>query len=141
MVLPRPRRVSGMRLRWPFLVIAFLAVAGCAASQVELRVMTDASCLLARIPFDELTIRIDPTAAEQVWAVAEDGTRLHVWWLEDFTGGSADDPLVRDSAGRVVARDGEILTIPGQGAGHPELQGHRVCTGSGSLYVISADLE
>jgi len=103
--------------------------------------MTDASCPLARIPFDELTIRIDPTAAEQVWAVAEDGTRFHLWWSEGFTGGSADDPVVRDSAGRVVARDGEILTIPGRGAGRPEIQGHQVCAGSGSLYVISADLE
>lgn len=92
------------------------------------------TCPLVGFPSGEMTFRIDPAAAEQVVAIASNGTPYHVWWSEGFTGGSVADPVVRDPAGEVVARDGEVLSIPDQGS--PRLHGYMVCASSDSIYVL-----
>ena len=78
------------------------------------------ACDSVAIPYSSATIRIDPSAAEQVWAEIDTlhpdtagefpgvavGDRLLVSWSPSFSGGDASDPTVRDSNGVVVARDG-----------------------------------
>ena len=97
-------------------------------------------CRLAALPPGPVTFRIDPSAppAEQVVAVDVRGRSERVIWAEGFTGGTLDDPVVRDPAGAVVARDGEqFLLTPDD----DRLHGYQVCAGSGNLYVLLFDRE
>ena len=94
--------------------------------------------------YSSATIRIDPSAAEQVWAEIDTlvpdppdpqvavGDRRLVYWSPSFSGGDASDPTVRDSNGAVVARDG---TRTG------ELQPpYYLCAGYGDIYVLDYPL-
>ncbi len=96
------------------------------------------------IPYSSATIRIDPSAAEQVWAEIDTlhpdtagefpgvavGDRLQVYWSPSFSGGDASDPTVRDSNGAVAARDG---TRTG------ELQPpYYLCATSGEVHVLDS---
>ena len=90
----------------------------------------DQGCLLAALP-RVVTIKIDPTADEQVVAIAPDGQQYHMWWSGGFVGGRADDRVVLSPDGAVVAHDGQVLTD-----GAPTLRGHTVCSGSNSLWVF-----
>ena len=96
---------------------------------------SDQGCMLAATP-RLVTIRIDPTAAEQVVAIEPNGAQYHMWWSRGFVGGRAEDRVVLDPNGAVVAFDGQVLTNPPDG--FPELRGHTVCAGSGSLWVFLA---
>ena len=137
--------------RLGLLAIAFVGVVGCAspavssspaasatpAETIYVRIVPDpGECPLVAFPPGDMTFRIDPAALwpQQVVAIASNGTPYHVWWSEGFTGGSVADPVVRDPAGEVVARDGEILSIPDQGS--PRLHGYMVCASSDSIYVL-----
>jgi hypothetical protein len=92
----------------------------------------DQGCPLAGA-FD-VTFRIEPYAGEPVTVVANDGMTLHVSWPPGFVAGTHDDPVVRDPAGHVVARDGQRLTVPA--TGFPKLPGGwAVCFGGGSIWV------
>jgi hypothetical protein len=57
-----------------------------------------------------------------------------MWWSRGFVGGSAEDRVVLDPDGAVVAHDGQVLTDTPDGA--PTLRGHTVCAGSNSLFVF-----
>lgn len=85
------------------------------------------------------TIRIDRSQEEQVWAEADTGERLDVFWSVGFVGGSSAEPVVSDPAGKVVARDGERIILPE--ADWPRLQGYFVCPGTTALYVLLRDPE
>lgn len=132
-------RVHGlMTCRWFALVTLTVFTAGCGArpassgipGTIELRYMNPGEgCMLAALP-RQVTIRIDPTAAEQVVAIAPDGTRYHVWWSVGFVGGSTEDRVVLDPDGAIVAQDGQVLTDQSAALG-----GYTVCAGSGSLWV------
>lgn len=86
------------------------------------------------------TIRIDPSATEQVWAEVDAlvpdpadpqvaiGDRLLVYWSSSFRGGDAFDPTVRDSSGAEVARDGTRT-----GELKPPIY---VCGSTHSVYVL-----
>lgn len=126
------------------LAITCLGAVGCALPVVSLA-PTDAAirlrfapadqpCFLVHVGYSELRFTIDPMADEQVVAVAPDGTRFHTTWSPGFRGGTTTDPVVLDPAGQVVARDGEVLAIPGQG--WPTLHGYRVCASGDSIYVF-----
>ena len=129
-----------MMVRPGILAIACVVVIGCASpapsssptpETIQLRFMAaDMGCMMAAAPLP-LMFRIDPAADEQVIAVAHDGTRYHTWWSEGFLGGTAADPVVRDPAGQVVVRDGDLLE-------DYTLHGNRVCVGSGSIWVFPA---
>lgn len=83
----------------------------------------------------DLTFRIDPYAGEPVMAVTADGRVRHVKWPSGFVAGSFDDPVVRDSAGTVVARDGERLTYrPGR---NTDLHRYAVCFGGETIWVLN----
>ncbi len=82
----------------------------------------------------DVTFKIDPNAPEAVIAVADDGMSLHVKWPPRFIAGTYRDPVVRDPAGRVVARDGQRLISPENG--FPKLPGGwAVCFGGDSVWV------
>jgi hypothetical protein len=86
------------------------------------------ACPGAALP-GPVEFEIDPSAQEQIVAVAENGERYHVWWSAGFEV-RGTEPVVRDSTGQVVAQDGEIIQ-------NMNLHGHHVCAGSGSIYVIA----
>ncbi len=89
-------------------------------------------CMLAGA-FD-VTFRIDPDAAEPVTVVSDEGVPWHVHWAQGFVAGTAEDPVVRDPLGMVVARDGQRLMVPAEG--FPKLPGGwPVCFGDGSIWV------
>ncbi len=116
-----------------------------AASTIVLRRAPDnLGCDSIASTYSSATIRIDPSAAEQVWAEIDTlvpdppdpqvavGDRLLVYWSPSFSGGDASDPTVRDSSGAVVARDG---TRTG------ELQPpYYLCAGNGDIYVLDTPL-
>ena len=118
-----------------------------AASTIVLRRAPDnLGCDSIASTYSSATIRIDPSAAEQVWAEIDTlvpdppdpenptlvGDRRLVYWSPSFSGGDASDPTVRDSSGAVVARDG---TRTG------ELQPpYYLCAGNGDVYVLDHPL-
>ena len=89
------------------------------------------------VDYHRVTFRIDPTAAEQVSAVADTGKQLLTYWAAGFHPGTATDRVVRDPANQVVVSDGEVLSIP-QGD-WPRLRGHFVCPAPNALYVLLVD--
>ena len=82
----------------------------------------------------DLTFRIEPYAGEPVVAIMDNGIATHVRWARGFVAGTFDDPVVRDPAGQVVARNGETLLAPPNG--FPDLHGYSVCFGGDTIYVL-----
>jgi hypothetical protein len=128
----------GLIKRSAFLAIASTGLVACASpaqspspteASIHLRFRSDWACPAARLPLP-LTFQIDAAADEDVVAVATDGRRYHVWWSAGFVGGTATDPVVRDPAGHVIARDGEVLR-------EPTLLGNQVCATGDSIYVLA----
>ena len=128
----------GLTIRSALLAIACIGPVACASStqtpapaeaSIQLRFRSDGACPAAALPLP-LTFQIDVAADEDVVAVATDDRRYHVWWSAGFVGGTATDPVVRDPAGHVVARDGEVLR-------EPTLHGYPVCATGESIYVLA----
>ncbi|MBA2380628.1 MAG: hypothetical protein H0V73_00830 [Chloroflexi bacterium] len=88
----------------------------------------------------DVTFRIDPAAPEPVSAVRDDGRIMHVRWPVGFYGGTALDPVVLDAAGQIVARDGERLIRPPNGA-FSDLHGHSACFGGDTLWIQDQKIE
>lgn len=114
--------------------------AATATSTIVLRRAPDnLGCDSIGLSYSSATIRIDPSAAEQVWAEVDTlvpdlpddqvkvGDRLAVYWSPSFRAGSVRDPTVRDGSGAVIARDGTRMG---------ELKPYFVCAGTHSLYVL-----
>jgi hypothetical protein len=128
-----------MTIRVGLVAIASVAVLACASPAVtppatsaplQLRfLMDERSCPAAAVPLP-LTFRINVAADEDIVAVAANGATLHVSWSREFHGGTALEPVVRDSSGQVVARDGEVIETM-------TLHGHPVCAGSDEIYVLA----
>jgi N-acetylneuraminic acid mutarotase len=105
------------------------------APSLFLRTFDGISCPQAGLPRGPVTFRIDPAAAgpDQVVAVDANGEPHDVIWAVEFRGGTLADPVVRDPAGEIVARDGEpFLVTPDD----DRLHGYLVCSGSNNLYVL-----
>ncbi len=94
-------------------------------------------CEAVGVPYRSVTFRIDATADDQVIAVADTGGSLQTFWSAGFAGGSSDDRVVRDPAGSVVARDGQVLPIPARA--WPRLAGYFVCPYVNAVYVLLVD--
>ena len=65
-------------------------------------------------------------------AVSDTGRELVTHWEAGFVPGSATERVIRDPAGQVVARDGEVVAL------HPgwQLHGHFTCMSNpDELYV------
>jgi hypothetical protein len=129
----RHRGIAGRAL----VAIVCLGVFGCDFSSVvvpsptvlpiRILLFDGGSCPLAGFSSPRMTFRIDPTASNQVVALDAEGGQIRVWWPEGLRGGTSEDPVVRDPRGLVVARDGEVLTVPADD--FPNLHGYSVCSG------------
>lgn len=73
-------------------------------------------------PYHTLTFHIDT------------GARLATYWAAGFQPGSVEERVVRDSAGQVVASDGEVVQLPV--AANPTLHGYLLCVRPDKLYVL-----
>jgi hypothetical protein len=105
---------------------------------ISLRVApADLGCDAMGVPYRSVTFMIDPKAREQVIARADDGRSLRTFWSAGFAGGSAEDPVIRDPAGAIVVRDGDVLDIPLDS--WPRLAGYFVCPSTSALYVLLED--
>lgn len=146
--LPKAARVTpargaaGRRGPWRHVcwVVLFVLLSGCgedspprpAATFALLYGAADDGCPL--VEMSDVTFRIDPYAGEPVMAIDDVGRAFHVRWPRSFVAGTSDDPVVRDPAGFVVARDGQRLIAPRNGS--PKLPGGwPVCFGDSSLWV------
>jgi hypothetical protein len=94
-------------------------------------------CDTVGVDYRGVTFHVDPTAADQVTALADTGTNLRTFWAAGFTGGTPADKNVLDPAGAVVVTDGDMLAIPP--AAFPRLQGYFVCPSPDALYILAAD--
>ncbi len=92
------------------------------------------ACDAIGVDYRKVTFRIDPSASDQVTAIADTGKALSTYWVAGFQPGTAAERVIRDPAGQVVATDGEVLAIP-EGA-WPNLHGHMVCPTPDALYVL-----
>jgi hypothetical protein len=134
-------------LRSLLTVVGIVAVVACAspvapspsaAAGMPLRQVQGASgCDTIGISYRTATFKIDPTATDPVTAITDEGTILQTYWSPGFQGGPADDPVVRDPAGQVVAADGDVVEVP-DGA-YPRLEGYFVCLAPDALYIYLAD--
>jgi hypothetical protein len=97
----------------------------------------DLGCDAMRPPYDEVTFRIDPSAEDAVTAVTDTGSVLKTYWSQGFRGGTTADPVVRDAAGQVVVRDGDVMVIPE--ADWPRVAGYFVCPSTDAVYVLAED--
>jgi hypothetical protein len=116
-------------------MIALLILAGCSIqpapqpARLTIRTAPDPNACPAGGLLVPMRFKIDPSAHEQVVAIASTGTPLLVWWAPGFQAGDVTDPVVRDPKGVVVARDGELLD-------GPRLHGYQVCATADSIYVL-----
>jgi hypothetical protein len=90
-------------------------------------------CDAIGLEYQSLTWRIDPAADEPVTAVTNTGETLLTAWAPGFTAGSADERVIRDPAGVVVVRDGDVLRVGDR------LNGYYVCLGLTNLSVFTQD--
>jgi hypothetical protein len=139
-------------LRSIMLVLLSVVILGCvgeptatpsvAASGTGLTLRTapaNLGCDAIRPPYERVTLHIDPSAEEQVYATADTGRALLTYWSAGFVPGSAEDPVVRDPGGQIVARDGDVMFIPP--AAWPRLHGYFVCPSTDAVYVLITDPE
>jgi hypothetical protein len=95
-------------------------------------VQGEIGCDTIGIPYRSFMIRIDPGALVQVWAQADAGHDLFIFWEPTVTGGDESDPVVRGPNGEVVARDGDVIRVGDQlGA----LGGYAYCAGPDAISV------
>jgi hypothetical protein len=96
----------------------------------------DLGCDAMPVEYRNVTFQIDPAAEEPVTAQTDTGKSLPTFWSAGFQG-TADERVVKDPTGQVVATNGEKLAIP-QGA-LPRLHGYFVCPSTDALYVLLED--
>ncbi len=93
-------------------------------------------CDALPVDYRTVTFNIDPDADPQVWGVTDRATWLKIRWDSTFHGTADPVPVVVDGAGKVVARDGDVLVIPG--GAWPDLHGHFVCPAATELFVLDS---
>jgi hypothetical protein len=94
-------------------------------------------CDTIGVDYKSMTFHIDPAAAEQVSATTDTGVTLVTYWSVGFVPGADSERVIRDPAGKVVLRDGEVLQVPP--AAYPRLAGYFVCLGTDKIYVLLND--
>jgi hypothetical protein len=94
-------------------------------------------CDTIGIDYRSMTFHIDPAATEQVSATTDTGVTLVTYWSAGFVPGTDSERVIRDPAGKVVVKDGEVLQVPP--AAYPRLAGYFVCLGTNKIYVLLND--
>jgi len=89
------------------------------------------------VDYTSMTFHIDPAASEQVSATTDTGLTLVTYWPAGFQPGADNERVIRDTTGKVVLSDGEVLQVPP--AAYPRLGGYFVCLAPTSVYVLLAD--
>lgn len=92
-------------------------------------------CELVRLDYGSLTFRIRPDAP--VEAITANGHGLRTVWEHGFVPDPMGELLIRDAAGEVVVRDGDVLVQPELES--PRLNGHVVCASAGGVFVFDGD--
>jgi hypothetical protein len=69
--------------------------------------------------------------------MTDTGVSLATYWAAGFQPGADTERVVRDTAGKLVVTDGDVLQVPP--AAYPRLAGYFVCLGPDKLYVLLAD--
>lgn len=98
------------------------------------RAPTNLGCDAIGVEYSSATIHIDPESDIDVWAQANTGTRLAVYWTAGFNATDGDTPVIRGPRGEEVARDGTKIELA-EGA-HPALADYFLCAGPNSLYIL-----
>jgi hypothetical protein len=94
-------------------------------------------CDTIGIDYRSMTFHIDPASTEQVSATTDTGVTLVTYWSAGFVPGTDSERVIRDPAGKVVVKDGEVLQVPP--AAYPRLAGYFVCLGTNNIYVLLND--
>lgn len=126
-----------------------VALAGCATPQPSpppasplLRIRTEVAnsvCLLVRLGVPRVTLSLDPSQSDQIWAVADDGTKIPIEWPDGFRVGDSGGPVVLDPSGQVAGANGDVIVNPDTTM--PTLRGRTVCYGSNTLSVMPTSTE
>lgn len=129
-----------MRTRLAALV-AVAALVGCSAPapspMTAIKIRTepaDTLCLLARLGEPRVTLSLDPTSSDEIWAVSPDGAKIPIVWPDGFHVADRGGPVVLDTNGQVAGANGDVITVPDRVM--PTLRGRTVCYGSGTLLVM-----
>ncbi len=105
------------------------------STTIELsRAPDDLGCDAIGVPYRSVTFVIEAAAGQDVTVETDTGSTLATAWQSGFVGGPAADRTVLDATGAVVARDGEVLEIPGDA--WPSLHGYFVCPSQTVLYIL-----
>lgn len=89
------------------------------------------------IDYKVATIMIDAASDPNVWAVTDTAKKIAAKWTAGFTVTDGPEPVVQDSKGAEVARNGTAINVP-EGA-NPRLAGYFVCLAPDALYVLETD--
>jgi hypothetical protein len=99
------------------------------------RAPTNLGCDSIGIDYDMATIRIDPAAAVQVWAEANDGTKLATYWSAGFSTTNVKQPSILGPDGDVVATDGTSIDIR-HWKSYAPWSAYFLCPSTDSLYIL-----
>lgn len=97
------------------------------------RLRSDFGCDAIPAPYESFAIRIDPAAAETVWAIADTGLRLRTEWGSTFRGLVGPPATVVDGRGLSLG-DGAIVRTPN--GRWPVIGGHFVCPSGDMISVF-----
>jgi hypothetical protein len=129
-------------------VTVAVALAACATTppspqaSLALKIRTEPAnsiCLLARPGAPRVTLSLDPSKSDQIWAVADDGTKIPIEWPDRFRVGDSGGPVVLDVSGQVAGANGDVIVMPDKTM--PTLRGRTVCFGSGTLSVMPTNID
>jgi hypothetical protein len=98
------------------------------------RAPTNLGCDAIPVDYRSVTIHIDSESEIDVWAEADTGTRLAVYWTAGFNATDGDTPVIRGPRGEEVARDGTKIDLA-EGA-YPPLADYFMCGAPQALYVL-----
>jgi hypothetical protein len=98
------------------------------------------TCLQAGLGVPRVTLWVDPFRSDQIWAVADSGTRFPIVWPDGFTARGSDRGwVVLDASGQVAGANGDVIVTPP--AGDQTIRGRQVCFGDNTLSVMPTQID
>jgi hypothetical protein len=132
-------------MRGAIAALAVVSLAACSSPQptspqesLTLEIRTEpmnVTCLQAALGVPRVTLWVDPFRSDQIWAVADDGTRFPIVWPEGFSVHDTDRGwVVVDASGQVAGANGDVIVVPPTGG--PTIRGRVLCFGDNTLSVM-----